>query len=382
MMAAELPAGFIKDLRNQCASVIADAKSYDVPALCRRYGLADGEDSEAFSGKFRYAHKRLLALDDDALIRVARLIAKDEGNRDLVTMLGRLNLASADRPVPSPPQSRQYYSVRTGLNPKATLSFEIVRSLFKSQLRTWTEQGYLQEYFGYSCVDAGFVAGKLGDDIEARMMFSLHKAGLWPIADRIDSYSEDDFFDVVEFLFDHVSKPLTGSMHAYADCGMHWRTFDQVAGQAEYWAVTKQLLAKLGEGYELTTTGEILAQAPDGIEPLLTAPIPSDDDNVRERVNAAIRKFRRRNATVDDRRDAVRDLAGVLEYLRPQLTEVLTKKDDGTLFDIANNFGIRHHNSSQKIDYDHSIWLSWMFYFYLSTIHAGLRFIDRKQAAK
>lgn len=382
-MAAELPAGFIKDLRNQCATVIADAKSYDVPALCRRYGLADGDESEAFSGKYRYAHRRLLALDDDALIGVARQIARDDGNRELVSLLGRLNVAPAGGQPTSPhvKRRRQYYSVRTGLNSQLTFSFDVVRPLFKSQLRALSDQGYLQEHFGYFCVDAGFVPGKLGDDIDARMMLSLHKKGLWPILDRIDDYSEDDFFDVVEFLFDHVSKPLTGSMHGYAGCGMHWKTFDQAAGQAEYRAATNELLAKFGEGYELTTDGEVLTRAPDGIEPLMIAPTPSEDHNVRDRVNAAIRKFRLRNATVDDRRDAVRDLAGVLEYLRPQLAEVLTKKDDGALFDIANNFGIRHHNPAQKTDYDHTIWLSWMFYFYLSTIHAGLRFIEKKRTA-
>lgn len=380
-MTAELRAGFIKELRNQCASVIADAKSYDVPSLCLRYGLADGDESEAFAGKYRYAHKRLLVLDDEALISVARQIAKDDGNGELVRMLGQLNAAPAREPPPSAARlgTRQYYSVRTGRNPEGTFSFEIVRTLFKSQLRAWADQGYLQEQFGYNCVDDGFVPGKLGDDIAARMLFSLHKAGLWPILDTIDEYSEDDFFDVVEFLFDHVSKPLTGSMHSYAGCGMHWRTFDQVTGQAEYWAATNQLLSKFGDGYELTTTGEVLAKAPHGMEPLLTTSVPSDDDNVRERVNGAIRKFRRRSATIEDRRDAVRDLADVLEYLRPKLAKVLTKKDDGTLFEIANNFGVRHHNPAQKTDYDLSIWLSWMFYFYLSTIHAGLRFIDKQR---
>jgi len=39
---------------------------------------------------------------------------------------------------------------------------------------------------------------------------------------------------------------------------------------------------------------------------------------------------------------------------------------------LANNFGIRHHNERQKTDYD-ALWLNWMFYFYLSTIHVLLR---------
>jgi len=66
-----------------------------------------------------------------------------------------------------------------------------------------------------------------------------------------------------------------------------------------------------------------------------------------------------------------------LEYLRPQLKEVLTKKDESDLFNIANNFGVRHHNESQKTDYDKPIWYSWMFYYYLATIHASLRLVEK-----
>ena len=69
----------------------------------------------------------------------------------------------------------------------------------------------------------------------------------------------------------------------------------------------------------------------------------------------------------------------MLEYLRPQLKSVLTKKDDAALFQIANEFGIRHHNPTQKTDYDPNIWLSWMFYYYLATIHAGTRLVEKAE---
>jgi hypothetical protein len=77
-----------------------------------------------------------------------------------------------------------------------------------------------------------------------------------------------------------------------------------------------------------------------------------------------------------DRRDAIRDLADVLEFLRPQVKQVLTSKDERDLFNIANNFGIRHHNEKQKTEYNKPIWYSWMFYYYLATIHASLRLIE------
>jgi len=70
-----------------------------------------------------------------------------------------------------------------------------------------------------------------------------------------------------------------------------------------------------------------------------------DVDNVGKRVAAAVLKFRRHRSTFSDQRDAIRDLADVLEFLRPQL--VLTNKDDAALFNIANNlrYGITTTNS-------------------------------------
>ena len=86
-----------------------------------------------------------------------------------------------------------------------------------------------------------------------------------------------------------------------------------------------------------------------GLENLLEANLPNrDPENIEYRVNNAILKFRRYRSSIDDRRDAIRDLADVLEFLRPKLKTVITRHDENDLFNIANNFGIRHHNDLQK----------------------------------
>jgi hypothetical protein len=46
---------------------------------------------------------------------------------------------------------------------------------------------------------------------------------------------------------------------------------------------------------------------------------------------------------------------------------------EGDLFNIANNFAIRHNNREQRGEYDREVWLRWMFYVYLATIHAVSR---------
>lgn len=56
----------------------------------------------------------------------------------------------------------------------------------------------------------------------------------------------------------------------------------------------------------------------------------------------------------------------------------MLKDDESALFNIANNFWIRHNNRKQKLDYDDEVWLRWMFYVHLSTIHTVLRIKARK----
>ncbi len=55
-----IPSTLLADLRQSLASAIADEKSYNVPALCVRLGLAPGEVEDAHRSKFRYALQRLI----------------------------------------------------------------------------------------------------------------------------------------------------------------------------------------------------------------------------------------------------------------------------------------------------------------------------------
>lgn len=277
------------------------------------------------------------------------------------------------------PRGKPYYSIRTGKNPlSAGFDLEGVRELFKHQFVFLEDEGYFQEALGFECVDAGFIPGTIGQSLEGALLIELRKRDLTPIRQRIEVYSEDDLFDMIEFLYENCSKPILRHWHSWNECGWHCDTFDRPAGQTEYRERINQLLALYDKGYELSIDGEILGLVDDGFSSLFEAQLPkADPQNIAARVAAAQTKFRRFRSSMADRRDAVRDLADVLEYLRPQLKTVLTKKDEAALFEIANNFGIRHHNSVQKTDYDEAIWYSWMFYFYLATIHAAVRLIER-----
>ncbi len=280
--------------------------------------------------------------------------------------------------------NRRYYSTRTGKNQNAQrFDTSFLKRLFRDLYIGFDEMGYFQEGFGYDCVDQGRVAGTLGSDIDAQFFRIIRKQSLWPIKENCLKYSEDDVFDVVEFLYDHISKPIEGNYHSYGQCGWHYYSFDKNAGQREYRNEINSILADYSVGYELSDNGEILELPERGLENLIEANLPLyDPENVEERVASAITKFRRYHSTLDERRDAIRDLGDVLEFLRPKAKEVLLSRDESDLFNIANNFGIRHHNSDQKTDYDKPIWYSWMFYYYLSTIHACLRLINKAKDNK
>jgi hypothetical protein len=267
-----------------------------------------------------------------------------------------------------------FYSVRSGINKNAK-GFELpeLKELF---LRTYTdlqEKGYFDEFLGSYCVDMDEIKGKVSD-VELEILIKIRKQSLWPIDDiHVSQYGEDDLFDIIEFLYQNVSKPIDGDYHSYYDCGMHWHTFNKEEGERIYMEKINAILALYKKPFELSKHGEILHKPEQGFETIFEADIPSDKLTIKTRINSAVLSYRRHGSTLDNRRQAVRDLADVLEYLRPKVKSLFTKQDEKDLYNIANNFGIRHHNDKQKTDYDTGLWLSWMFYYYLATIHVLLR---------
>ena len=170
--------------------------------------------------------------------------------------------------------------------------------------------------------------------------------------------------------------------HEYADCGWHYNTFDKEAGRIRYRSRINELLRDYHVGYELSLDGEILHKAIPGTETLLTSkPLKYDTQNVDSFVEEAVNSYQRSRSSLTDKRHAVKTLADVLEFLRPKIRAVLTTADENDLFNIANNFGIRHHNKQQKTDYDQEVWLNWMFYYYLATIKAIIRLIKKRESS-
>ena len=276
--------------------------------------------------------------------------------------------------------SRKYFSHRK--NPDASrLDLPMLVNLFKTVYLDFLKNDYFYE-------NSGDVPGKLGSDIEAQMLLAIRKPDLWPIEEKCDNYSEDDLFDVIEFLYDRVSEPI----HRYDEWSNHgdsYDTFDRETGKQEFRDRINQLLCDYREGYELSEKGEILESPEQGLEDLVLENLPPYDlENVEQRVESAILKFRRFRSSIDEKHDAILGLAAVLEWLKEQINKEVKLNDterglynEGTnLFKIVNNYGIRHHKKNQMQDYDKAIWYNWMFYYSLATIHAWVKLIKKAKS--
>jgi hypothetical protein len=173
-----------------------------------------------------------------------------------------------------------------------------------------------------------------------------------------------------------VAKPLgnTGRYHPFSDCAWHFestdaRFFDERTAREEWRAKVNGALKFYEDGFELTRGGEVVRLAPDGVTDFVRAPLPMAVQPIdAEKVAHAIRTFHLGRAAREERKPAVRALFDVLEFHRPAVKK---QKDEDDLFNIANNFSIRHHRENQKHDYDDA-WLTWMFYVNLATVHLVL----------
>ena len=154
--------------------------------------------------------------------------------------------------------ARTYYKHRTsGLGaPKLSISAtgKLVASLFRDQ----AERALFEEAFGKSCPD-GSSDGTAGSDPGGYIQRTCWIENAWPMREALQNADEDTLFTLIEFLFDHASKGLTGRMHGYNDCGMHYDTFPIMrAGGAALWREEiNKILPRYGEGFELNEKGEV-----------------------------------------------------------------------------------------------------------------------------
>lgn len=241
------------------------------------------------------------------------------------------------------------------------------------------------DYFKEVGITTNYLPDAIKHKAAMSLSFEMFPVTKWPAHD----ITEDHIFEALEFLYDHVSRP-GDLVDMESETGYHYADYDKYdkkAGAAEFRRDANAFLADYKSRFELTKEGTILALGTDGLQHILDAEIvPYDELNVDSKVRNAIVKWRNRHLSLEEKKAAIRDLADVFEWLKrsKQLAKILDRKDDSAIFEIANNFALRHHDPKQKANYDQAIWYSWMFHFYLATYHAAIRLLIKheKETAK
>lgn len=290
----------------------------------------------------------------------------------------------------------RYYSERVGRGPLAKPTIRDLGRSVTLAVAEMEKRGYLEEWFGTTCIDSGPAVGRSGMSLAEYIEVETGRREAWPLreafsraerdserlSELVDSErrsAEDEVFDLIEFFYRHISQGVeaTGVYHSFGDCGWHFQDYDPRPAQGYFRARMNRFLPNYGNGYRLTLDGEIEHAVEAGMDQLIDAPLHATHPDVAQRVSGAIELYRNRGRTPDDLRRAVRDLFDALEKLRPSVKSEMLKGDEADLFNIANNFTIRHLSETQKGNYDSVSWHSWMFYVNLATIHLITRTITR-----
>lgn len=79
-----------ENLRAAIASQISNWKAYDVPKICSSIGLEDGTNEEAFQSKYKYANSRLIGLNINALLKIAKKLLDVEESHQISQVIATI----------------------------------------------------------------------------------------------------------------------------------------------------------------------------------------------------------------------------------------------------------------------------------------------------
>jgi hypothetical protein len=285
---------------------------------------------------------------------------------------------------------RKYYSQRTGRRNNQKWNLKAIKDIFLSTFEEFSVNRYFGKSFGYyrrSGWAKGIVCANNEDEcIQRYFLRKLKKdRSLWPIDACISLYTEEDLFDVIEITYDLIAKPYArnpclvddtskpATISDFSDMDVIIE-FNETEGKNEFRTEINNFLINYDEGFELSENGEVRLVGDKDLSNLFNEDVPaSGNEDIDQRIDKAIFKFRHHRASDDDKEAAIRELDLIREFLKKDLEALNLTKDAKYLTDIANNYAIRHLNNLQKCDFNKSIFFTWIFSSYLSLIFLILR---------
>jgi hypothetical protein len=280
---------------------------------------------------------------------------------------------------------KQYYSQRRNPPLVVPLTPAQTKTKYAEMVAGLARTGYFGDAFGSACVNDADDPAEQGQKQLASLLDT--DIPMWPLAgddgeltDVEHSWAEDLFFDVIEALHDMVARPRWRGWHEF---DQHWdyQDFARAPGQAVYRWKVNELLARSEVPLELAADGEDMGRlvhaAGDDRDELVEQALRTPNPGDRDAVSHAVALFRNRDADRENKRSAVLALHRVLEVRRSLIKAELMSKDSGALFDIANNFDLRHRRADQRTDYDPAF-LDWIFWWYLATLELTDQLLARR----
>lgn len=293
-------------------------------------------------------------------------------------------LVSSAHALPQYAPRRLYTSRRSPDIEQTELTYEELRSEWANLIVQLSETGYLEDAFGSTCPDSGDDpandgARQLGE------LLGVDGASLWPLArydgrtHLEDAWSEGTFLNMVEAVHDFIARPRVRYWHDYHD-GWDYDDYARRPGQAVYrWRVNELFDRSVMHLHlDQAGSGELTTVTRDPRDELVQDVQATAKDSDRDEVSHAVRSFRLRGASREDKRGAVVGLARVLEARRKLIKLELLSKDEDALFLILNRFDLRHRRADQQPDYD-EIYLDWLFWWYLGTVQLTNQLLDRQE---
>lgn len=270
--------------------------------------------------------------------------------------------------------SRPYFAERQGRAARESLSEQTLARGVADVVEELSDRGYFPDALPRYCPDehwdrAAFVA-------RARRAIGLEFD--WATPTDVE-WSEDVIYSLIEYFHDEARRPrYVERYHSFGQCGPHYGGHVAASGAVVFRWRMNELLERLGCDYRLATEGEdrgrlvrAFGAELDGLAERAVSEATGPSDEVAE----AVAMFRRRGANVASKRAALALLAGHLEPRRSRLRANLSNADEQDLFNIANNWAIRHRNANQRTDVGDEF-LEWLFWCYL----AANRFLDQVEA--
>ena len=248
-------------------------------------------------------------------------------------------------------REKKYYNERMGLLTQSLrLDFDELKDFF---LKTYT---YFEnkEYFQlaikgiWNYPDHGnaimIEPPSFSPSVEVYFANKLQSIEVWPIYLNIDNYDEVTLFTVMEILYEHI-----------AEYDFEKERINREYPRQEYSEYVNNILKAYGDGYYLEPTNGFIMNLPNkALQEQLCEAYDCLPKDVEEKLSSAFKMYYRFDSGMEEKKKAINILADTLEAVRENVKQIFDKNHinkrphDKLIFDIVNNFNIRHNNEKQK----------------------------------